>query len=799
MRIRIHHLHTRIALVFVALLLAIQIVAFSVISTAIFSNARHTVNNQLSVSEKVFHQLLSSDDEKLRQAASVTAADFGFRAAVATRDQATVESALKNQGDRIHANLVMLVGPDDKLLADTLAPNEAGSEFSFPDLIASARRDGSASMVGIVNGGLYQLVAVPVRAPLPIAWVVMGFAVDNTLAMRLSDITSLGISFLTKTANGKWTLLASSLPTTGGWQVAHALDAAGAASGATEINLSDERYGARVISLSRNGQRVVAVLQRSLDEAMAPFRRLQSMLLMISVVGFAVSLVGSVLTARSITRPLAALTRFARSLGRGDFEAPIAVAGDDEIGELTQAFNTMRSDLVERERRILDLAYHDTLTRLPNRVMFSERLTQMIERATREGGIFSLLVMDLDRFKLVNDTLGHHMGDSLLFEVGRRLSGILTREMDIVARLGGDEFALLLPETDLDEAKRFARRIGAALDEPLLIDGHTIDVHSSVGIVAFPLHGTDFHTLMRRADVAMYAAKRVNMGASVYSAADDMHSPERLTLMTELRRAVEHDQLSLYYQPKVDLTNYQVKYAEALVRWIHPDRGFIAPDQFIPFAEQTGYIRVLTRWVVDRATRQLAEWHAQGLDISVSINVSARDLLHASLPEVFETSMRKYGVSPEWIWIEITESAVMDDANTALQTLDQLHQMGLRLSIDDFGTGYSSLAYLKRLPVDEIKIDKSFVLGMMTDSDDEVIVRSTIDLGHNMGLKVVAEGVETEAAMLHLGWLSCDLVQGYHLSRPLPADKFSDWLTQWHASVAANTHIGVAEGGQQIA
>jgi diguanylate cyclase (GGDEF)-like protein len=799
MRIRIHHLHTRIALVFVALLLAMQIVAFSVISTAIFSNARHTVNSQLSVSEKVFHQLLSSDDEKLRQAASVTAADFGFRAAVATRDQATVESALKNQGDRIHANLVMLVGPDDKLLADTLAPNEAGSEFSFPDLIASARRDGSASMVGIVNGGLYQLVAVPVRAPLPIAWVVMGFAVDNTLAMRLSDITSLGISFLTKTANGKWTLLASSLPTAGGWQVAHALDAAGAASGATEINLSDERYGARVISLSRNGQRVVAVLQRSLDEAMAPFRRLQSMLLMISVVGFAVSLVGSVLTARSITRPLAALTRFARSLGHGDFEAPIAVAGDDEIGELTQAFNTMRSDLVERERRILDLAYHDTLTRLPNRVMFSERLTQMIERATREGGIFSLLVMDLDRFKLVNDTLGHHMGDSLLFEVGRRLSSILTREMDIVARLGGDEFALLLPDTDLDEAKRFARRIGAALDEPLLIDGHTIDVHSSVGIVAFPLHGTDFHTLMRRADVAMYAAKRVNLGASVYSAADDMHSPERLTLMTELRRAVEHDQLSLYYQPKVDLTNYQVKYAEALVRWIHPERGFIAPDQFIPFAEQTGYIRVLTRWVVDRATRQLAEWHAQGLDISVSINVSARDLLHASLPEVFETSMRKYGVSPEWIWIEITESAVMDDANTALQTLDQLHQMGLRLSIDDFGTGYSSLAYLKRLPVDELKIDKSFVLGMMTDSDDEVIVRSTIDLGHNMGLKVVAEGVETEAAMLHLGWLSCDLVQGYHLSRPLPADKFSDWLTQWHASVAANTHIGMAEGGQQIA
>jgi len=407
--------------------------------------------------------------------------------------------------------------------------------------------------------------------------------------------------------------------------------------------------------------------------------------------------------------------------------------------------------------------------------------------------------MDLDRFKLVNDTLGHHMGDLLLCEVGQRLSRTLSHESEMVARLGGDEFALLLPDTDLDAAKRFARRIGTVLDEPLSIDGHTIDVHGSIGIVSFPLHGREFHTLMRRADVAMYAAKRVNAGSAVYSAADDVHSPERLTLMTELRRAVESDQLSLYYQPKVDLSSYQVKYVEALVRWIHPERGFIAPDQFIPFAEQTGYIKVLTRWVIDRAMRQLAQWHADGIDLSVSVNVSARDLLHAGLPEYFEGALRRYGVSPQWIWIEITESAVMDDAAAALQTLDQLHQMGLRLSIDDFGTGYSSLAYLKRLPVDEIKIDKSFVMGMMTDNDDEVIVRSTIDLGHNMGLKVVAEGVESEAVMLLLGTLNCDLVQGYHVSRPLPEDKFREWLRQWHASVPANVQADTLDGGRHIA
>jgi len=784
MGFRIHHLHTRIALVFAILLLLVQVAAFSVISTAIYSNARRTVNAELEVSEKVFNQLLLTDDEKLRQAATVTAADFGFRAAIATRDQATVESALTNQRDRIHASLVMLIGPDDKLLADTRGSNFTGATFSFPDLITSARREGSASMVGLVDAHAYHLVAVPVLAPLPIAWVVMGFPIDDKFTRRLSDLTSLDVSFLTKAADGTWTLLASSLDAEHARLVGQALGHAGAAAGASELKLADENYGARIIVLDMAGQPVVAVIQRSLDEAMAPFRRLQSVLLVISVIGFIISIVVSVLTARSVTRPIASLSRFARSLGRGDYSSPIEVVNDDEIGELAKAFNLMREDIAEREHRILDLAYQDPLTRLPNRVLFSERVNQALEKAAQTGQTFCIMMMDLDRFKLVNDTLGHHMGDQLLCEVGARLSHTLAREGDMVARLGGDEFALLLPATDLDRAQRVARRMLAALEEPFSLDGHSIDMGGSIGIVAYPLHGGDFHSLMRRVDVAMYTAKRTNTGWSVYNAADDTHNPERLTLLGELRRAVENDQLTLYYQPKVDLSDYTVKYVEALVRWIHPERGFIPPDHFIPFAEQTGYIKVLTRWVVSEAVRQVALWRSDGLEISVSINISARDLLQSDLPEMFERVMQQYHVSPEWIWIEITESAVMDDPVTALATLEHLHQLGLRLSIDDFGTGYSSLAYLKRLPVDEIKIDKSFVMGMTDDKDDEVIVRSTIDLGHNMGLKVVAEGVETEAVMLQLGALKCDLVQGYHVSRPLPAAQFSAWLSQWQAGIA---------------
>ena len=324
-----------------------------------------------------------------------------------------------------------------------------------------------------------------------------------------------------------------------------------------------------------------------------------------------------------------------------------------------------------------------------------------------------------------------------------------------------------------------ATRLLKALEEPIVVEGQVVDVGASIGIVSCPENGTDMNALLRRADVAMYSAKRTNSGFAIYDERDDQHSAERLSLMSELRQAVERDELTLYYQPKVDLATHAVKYVEALVRWEHPTRGFISPDEFIPFAEQTGYIKSISRWVAEKAIEQCAKWHALGMDLKVSINVSARDLMHAELPETLEALLRKYNVEPCWLWIEITESAIMDDPNHAIATLDQLHALGMRLSIDDFGTGYSSLSYLKRMPVDELKIDRSFVMGMADDKDDETIVRSTIDLGHNMGLKVVAEGVENEAVLDHLKLLRCDLAQGYHVSRPLPPHKLESWLSEW--------------------
>jgi len=785
---RLHSLRARIAVVFVFLMLVVQTAAFLITNSVISSNARSNAQEQLSVAERVFRQVLHSNGEKLAQAASVVAADFAFRQAVATHDENTVASALKNHGDRVKADVVMLVDLDGKLIADSNGPALEGATFPFPTLIHAAQRNGDASSIGMIGGRPYQLVAVPVKAPVTIAWIAMGFLIDDKMASEMSKLTSLDVSFLDGRADGQWTVLASSLLPS---KRSTPVNAAG---------LADENYASRLIKLQSPGEPVAVLLQRSLRDALAPFQRLRTALWFITLCGVLVSVIGSVLTARSVTRPIAALTRFSRRIGQGNYAEPLVVSHNDEIAELATSFNQMQEGIADREQRISELAYMDRLTGLPNRALFSDRLQQAIGVALRAGHPLSLMMMDLDRFKYVNDTLGHPIGDLLLCEVAKRLQASLHRASDTVARLGGDEFAVLLPTEDMEAAKMIAARMLKALEEPTMIEGQLVDIGVSIGIVGFPQNGSDMNVLLQRADIAMYTAKRTNTGFALYDEKHDHHSAERLSLMSELRQAVEHDQLTLYYQPKVDLATHTVKYVEALIRWEHPTRGFVAPDQFIPFAEQTGYIKTISRWVADKAIHQCAMWREQGIELAVSVNVSARELIQSTLPEMFQSMLQKYGVPAEWIWVEITESAILDDPDHAIETLERLRALGIRISIDDFGTGYSSLSYLKRMPVDELKIDKSFVMGMTNHKDDETIVRSTIDLGHNMGLKVVAEGVETEEMLEQLKEMRCDLVQGYHLSRPLPPAKLELWLHGWESNQreAANFKLDLPESIEPV-
>ena len=420
-------------------------------------------------------------------------------------------------------------------------------------------------------------------------------------------------------------------------------------------------------------------------------------------------------------------------------------------------------------------ALYDELTNLPNRKLFQDRLAQAIKNSQRAGSSFAIILMDLDRFKEINDTLGHNVGDLLLKEVGKRLIRTV-RDTDTVARLGGDEYVIILENIPEQNIERVAEKILKSLDSPFTLGGETIEISASLGIARFPDHGNDATTITRRADLAMYAAKHEHSGFAIYSEAQEHSSRTDLALRSELRHAIEQDELVLYFQPKIDHQTSRVMGVEALVRWPHPKRGFLSPDLFIPLAEQTGLIGPLSRWVLAKAIQQCAVLHEAGVGISVAVNLSARNLHDKGLVREITSLLEGAKVSSHYLVIEITESAVMDDPIFALDILNQLDQMGVTLAIDDFGTGYSSLAYLSKLPVDEIKIDKSFVLDMMDDKHAAVIVRSTIDLGHNLGLKVVAEGVETRQVWDTLTQWGCDTAQGYYMSKPLPADQLMQWL-----------------------
>jgi diguanylate cyclase (GGDEF)-like protein/PAS domain S-box-containing protein len=444
-------------------------------------------------------------------------------------------------------------------------------------------------------------------------------------------------------------------------------------------------------------------------------------------------------------------------------------------------------DITERARAEANLRHqtlHDSLTGLPNRLLLRDRLKQVLRSARRERTPFALLLLDLDRFKDVNDALGHQAGDALLRLMGRRLASAM-REVDTLARLGGDEFAILLPGADEAGVLSVAARLLQMLEKPFELNGSSLDVGGSLGVALYPQHGDDAEVLLQRADVAMYVAKRAGGGYAVYEPTHDHHTPERLAFHTELRLGIERGELVLHYQPKFSCRDGQLVGVEALVRWAHPRRGLIMPDYFIPLAEQTGLIIPLSRWVLEAVVRQCRLWQDAGQDIPIAVNLSMRDLHDCDLPDTIQNLLTLWGVAPRLLRAEITESSLMADPERALATVARLSELGVRIAIDDFGTGYSSLAYLKKLPVDELKIDRSFVSEMRGDPSDRAIVRCIIDLAHNLRLRVVAEGVEDAETWQLLTQLGCDEAQGYHLGRPSPADAVLTWLPQPPASLAA--------------
>jgi diguanylate cyclase (GGDEF)-like protein len=443
---------------------------------------------------------------------------------------------------------------------------------------------------------------------------------------------------------------------------------------------------------------------------------------------------------------------------------------------LLPLFAVYRTASITREKE--HQANHDSLTGLPNRKLLLERLDAAVEASERDGSMSALFMLDLDRFKEVNDTLGHHTGDRLLEVVATRVAGAV-RPNDTVARLGGDEFAIVLPRVRDDmAAAEVAGRVRAAMAQPFHLEGMTLELEGSIGIALYPDHGTDAATLLQHADIAMYHAKEERTGIEAYSDTKNHHSTNRLGMLAALRKAIDDHELELHYQPKVSLRGGSIAGVEALVRWRHPTRGLVMPDDFIPLAESSGLVHRLTEYVIDEALAQTSRWYRQGLLVPVAVNISVRDLHGLSLAEVVERGLERYSVPAALLQLEITERILMDEPARAADTIDALGALGVQLSLDDFGTGYSSLVLLKRLPVSEVKIDRSFVRRMVIADDDAAIVRSIVDLAHALGLQCVAEGVETEDTLQRLRTLGCDSAQGWHVGMPMPSEECTAWLVE---------------------
>lgn len=763
-------LRVKVFLLFCVLLSLTLAIVLGTIYVSMREQVQRSIESQLQIGRQVFLSQFESRRSSLSLYSQLIGRDFGLLSTLQD-DTRSLLVALNNHRLRADADLAIVTGSDGRILADTVRPEVTGEPFQ--PAVQSDIGNGGESLFLTRGGHTYQVVSAPLLAPNPVGHIYLGFLVDDALARHFAEITLLHVTFTRPTGGGA-AVIASTMPDEMAAQLSWGPDRPVASAG--RVMVGDEVFVRTTVPLSESGQKdVQAVLLNSEDQAMAAYRPWWERTAEISAVVFLLGLLGAWGVSRNVARPLQILVRQARAVADGRYEQSITVKSGGEIGGLVREFNRMQGAIAEREESIRFSAYHDSLTGLVNR----HRLEQLIEeRLAGRSQSLGVLILDLDRFKDINETLGYEAGDRLLMEVSERIEHALG-ENDVAGRLGSDEFGIVL---DTISAGRLNARLDAIYDtvaEPYVIDGLSIHVTAALGCAIYPDHGRESSLLLRRADTACTRAKEKHRRYAVYEESVSRYSLLRVSLLGELQTAIERGDLVLHYQPKLDVRRKRVESAEALVRWEHPEYGLIPPVEFIPMVEYTGNIHMLTMWVLDEALRQADAWRDEGIDLRVAVNISADDLRQEGLVRGVGDHLHKHGLGPDALTLEVTESAVVDDAPRVLKTLQQLHDLGVRLAIDDYGTGYSSLGQLKRLPVSELKIDKSFVQELEQSSDDRIIVRSTIDLGHTMGLKVAAEGIETEGARRIVENLGCDLLQGYYISRPLPSAEFRSWLLAW--------------------
>jgi diguanylate cyclase (GGDEF)-like protein len=624
----------------------------------------------------------------------------------------------------------------------------------FPNLeetIASTRRQ-SAFM--IEHGRLYQIVVVEVRSPLRVAWLIMGFELGGKTIAELRKNSLLDVTLRIVTQSG-WVRIQSTVPA----------DAEG-----------DESFSVEPVNLSDIAQMQLAPTRVLLGQAKQPFDELRNKLEWLALLSLLATAGAAFWLSRNITRPLENLTKAVDQIRAGRYDTEVPIERNDEVGTLAQGLQVMQAEVLHRDQRIRRLAYQDGVTGIMNRTAFVESLTAAL---STPGRPIAVAIFNLQRFRRINENLGYDVGDAVLRQVAERLAtagGTPTGESAAVARLGADEFAAMTPLDAAADAHSWGSRLLSSLSDPVVVDAQPIDITATVGVAVTPGDANQADDLLVCADLALQHARGEKRGLALYRSSLRPATRDQLSLLGELTQGIERDELQLYFQPKVEMATGRVAGAEVLMRWQHPTRGLLGPLAFIPFAEQTGFICRITQWAIDRAVRQAAAWHRAGSSLPIAVNISADDLADVQLDLRIATALKFHGLPSNLLTLEVTESGFIDNFARALQMLDSLATLGVQLSIDDFGTGYSSLSHLARMPVNEVKIDRSFVIGLEADAEFATVVRSAIEMGHNLGLKVVAEGIETESSAERLRTMHCDIAQGHLYAKPMSAGALEQWL-----------------------
>jgi len=734
-----------------------QVVTMLAVMRTVESDVAARAQESLVVGGEVVHEYLASRGEQLRTSVEVLSSDFGFKGATATGDAVTIRSVLDNHSQRVRADLAMLIDLEGNLVASSAEAD------SFPGHLLS-----ESETTAVFDGSAYHVFVVPLKAPTTIARVVLGFRIDERLAHRIAALTGLDVSIVSSSQDGA-RVLASSNP------------AYGPGTSAAAIRGNEELLTQPVPFLS-GLPGVEVILQRSLAEAMSPYIEARRGLVLFSVALLALVAIAGILFSTTISRPLRSLASAAQRMIAGNYDGDIAVLSRDEFGELASSFNAMRLAIAEREQRISHQAMHNDLTDLPNRYKVLQTLTRLIEGSRSGQGNIAVLSLRIARLSEISSTLGHKASDELIIQAARHLHANLG-EGDILGHTGANEFILVMPGATTDDALERVDRIEHMLGSGVTLDNTDIALQTEAGIAEFPRHGNNAADLLRFASIARADAKAGNDRVRVYESGREEEFVRRLRVVNDLRGAIRHKEIDVYYQPKTSLEDGSVCGAEALVRWHHPEMGFLGPDQFIPAAEQAGTIVHLTRYVLSAAVEQLRRWLDFGFDIGVAVNLSARDLTDEYLPYHVLQILKDHDVAPQSLTLEVTESSIMEDLGRSVLVLQCLRDIGVRISIDDFGTGHSSLAQLRNIPVHELKIDKSFVMDLCSDRENQAIVKATIELAHSLGLSVIAEGVEDEQTIRRVSSLGVEVAQGYFISKPVLPEDLTEWLTKYTPAV----------------